>query len=289
MPSPDPRATILVSCPDRRGLVAALAQLLYGHGINILDADQHTDTAAGQFFQRIHVDLSGLHADRITLEHAISEVAARFSMRWRIAYASEAKRVAIMVSKYDHCLHDLVLRQRAGELPCELTLIASNHPDLEPVARGYGIPFHVFSFDSTPGAKLDQEQRLLALLAAERIDLVVLARYMQIVSAEFCQAYAERAINIHHSFLPAFAGPRPYHQAQARGVKVIGATAHYVTVDLDQGPIIAQDVIAVSHRDAVEDLIRKGRDLERGVLSHAVRCHLQDRVLVHDNKTVVFS
>jgi formyltetrahydrofolate deformylase len=289
MPSPDPRATILVSCPDRRGLVAALAQLLYGHGINILDADQHTDTAAGQFFQRIHVDLSGLHADRITLEHAISEVAARFSMRWRIAYASEPKRVAIMVSKYDHCLHDLVLRQRAGELPCELTLIASNHPDLEPVARGYGIPFHVFSFDSTPAAKLTQEQRLLALLAAERIDLVVLARYMQIVSAEFCQAYAERAINIHHSFLPAFAGPRPYHQAQARGVKVIGATAHYVTVDLDQGPIIAQDVIAVSHRDAVEDLIRKGRDLERGVLSHAVRCHLQDRVLVHDNKTVVFS
>jgi formyltetrahydrofolate deformylase len=289
MPSPDPRATILVSCPDRRGLVAALAQLLYGHGINILDADQHTDTAAGQFFQRIHVDLSGLHADRITLEHAISEVAARFSMRWRIAYASEPKRVAIMVSKYDHCLHDLVLRQRAGELPCELTLIASNHPDLEPVARGYGIPFHVFSFDSAPAAKLAQEQRLLALLAAERIDLVVLARYMQIVSAEFCQAYAERAINIHHSFLPAFAGPRPYHQAQARGVKVIGATAHYVTVDLDQGPIIAQDVIAVSHRDAVEDLIRKGRDLERGVLSDAVRCHLQDRVLVHDNKTVVFS
>jgi formyltetrahydrofolate deformylase len=289
MPSPDPRATILVSCPDRRGLVAALAQLLYGHGINILDADQHTDTAAGQFFQRIHVDLSGLHADRITLEHAISEVAARFSMRWRIAYASEAKRVAIMVSKYDHCLHDLVLRQRAGELACELTLIASNHPDLEPVARGYGIPFHVFSFDSAPAAKLAQEQRLLALLAAERIDLVVLARYMQIVSAEFCQAYAERAINIHHSFLPAFAGPRPYHQAQARGVKVIGATAHYVTVDLDQGPIIAQDVIPVSHRDAVEDLIRKGRDLERGVLSDAVRCHLQDRVLVHDNKTVVFS
>jgi formyltetrahydrofolate deformylase len=289
MPSPDPRATILVSCPDRRGLVAALAQLLYGHGINILDADQHTDTAAGQFFQRIHVDLSGLHADRITLEHAISEVAARFSMRWRIAYASELKRVAIMVSKYDHCLHDLVLRQRAGELPCELTLIASNHPDLEPVARGYGIPFHVFSFDSAPAAKLAQEQRLLALLAAERIDLVVLARYMQIVSAEFCQAYAERAINIHHSFLPAFAGPKPYHQAQARGVKVIGATAHYVTVDLDQGPIIAQDVIPVSHRDAVEDLIRKGRDLERGVLSDAVRCHLQDRVLVHDNKTVVFS
>jgi formyltetrahydrofolate deformylase len=283
----EPRATILVSCPDRRGLVAALAQLLYGHGINILAADQHTDSAAGQFFQRIHVDLSGLHADRITLEHAIAEVAARFTMRWRIAYASQRKRVAIMVSRYDHCLHDLVLRQRAGELPCDLVLIASNHPDLEPVARSYGIPFHEFSFDSE--TKLEQEQRLLALLAAQRIDLVVLARYMQIVSAEFCQAYAERAINIHHSFLPAFAGPRPYHQAQARGVKVIGATAHYVTLELDQGPIIAQDVTAVSHRDAVEDLIRKGRDLERSVLSNAVRCHLQDRVLVHDNKTVVFS
>jgi formyltetrahydrofolate deformylase len=280
------RATILVSCPDRRGLVAALAQLLYGHGINILTAEQHTDSAAEQFFQRIHIDLSEMHADRVTLERAIEEVAQRFQMRWRIAYGSARKRVAVMVSKYDHCLHDLVLRQRAGELPCEIVLVVSNHPDLEPIARGYGIAYRAFAI--TPETKRAQEDHILQLFAAERIDLVVLARYMQVVSAEFCARYAERAINIHHSFLPAFAGPRPYHQARARGVKVIGATAHYVTVDLDEGPIIAQDVMPVSHRDTVEDLIRKGRDLERSVLSNAVRAHLQDRVIVADNKTVVF-
>ena len=281
------RATILVSCADRRGLVAALAQLLYGHGINILSADQHTDSAANQFFQRIQVDLSEMFADRITLERAVAEVADRFQMRWRIAYGNHKKRVAIMVSKYDHCLHDLLLRQRSGELPCEITLVVSNHPDLEPIARGYGTPFHALPVD--PNDKREQEQRLLALFADAKIDLVVLARYMQIVGPEFCRTYAERAINIHHSFLPAFAGPRPYHQAHARGVKIIGATAHYVTADLDEGPIIEQAVAPVSHRDSVEDLIRKGRDLERSVLSNAVRCHLQDRVLVFDNKTVVFA
>jgi len=281
------RATILVSCPDRRGLVAALAQLLYGHGINILDADQHSDAAANQFFQRIHVDLSEMHADRFTLEGAIREVAERFSMRARIAYGDRQKRVAIFVSKYDHCLHDLVLRERAGELSCEIPLIVSNHLDLAPIAQGYGIRFEHIPI--TPGTKREQEERTLALLAAERIDLVVLARYMQIVGDTFCEQWAERAINIHHSFLPAFAGPRPYHQAHARGVKVIGATAHYVTRDLDEGPIIEQAVQPVSHRDAVEDLVRKGRDLERSVLSNAVRYHLEDRVLVYANKTVVFA
>lgn len=284
---PTDRATILVSCPDRRGLVAALAQLLYGHGINILDSDQHTDSTANQFFQRIHLDLSEMHADRITLERAVTEVATRFSMRWRIAYGDRRKRVAILVSKYDHCLHDLVLRQRAGELACDVPLIVSNHLDLEPLARGYGIPFvHLPIAKET---KLEQEEALLALLERESIDLVVLARYMQIVGPTFCARYAERAINIHHSFLPAFAGPKPYHQARARGVKVIGATAHYVTVDLDEGPIIEQGVMAVSHRDTVDDLVRKGRDLERSVLSNAVRCHIEDRVLVYDNKTVVFA
>jgi formyltetrahydrofolate deformylase len=228
-----------------------------------------------------------MHADRTTLEHAIAEVAQRFDMRWRVAYAGPRKRVAILVSKYDHCLHDLVLRQRAGELPCEIALVVSNHPDLEPIARGYGIAYHVFPI--TPQTKREQEDRMFALFDSERIDLIVLARYMQVVSGEFCQRYAERAVNIHHSFLPAFAGPRPYHQAHARGVKVIGATAHYVTADLDEGPIIAQDVMSVGHRDTVEDLVRKGRDLERRVLSDAVRSHLQDRVIVADNKTVIFA
>jgi formyltetrahydrofolate deformylase len=281
------RATILVSCPDRRGLVAALAQLLYGHGINILDADQHTDAAANQFFQRIHIDMSELHADRITLERAITEVAERFQMRARIAYGDRVKRVAIFVSKYDHCLHDLVLRQRAGELKCEIPLIISNHAELAPVAQAYGIRFELLPI--TPETRREQESRSLELLQLERIDLVVLARYMQIAGETFCEQWAERAINIHHSFLPAFAGPRPYHQAHARGVKVFGATAHYVTRDLDAGPIIEQAVQPVSHRDSVEDLVRKGRDLERGVLSNAVRYHLEDRVLVYANKTVVFA
>jgi formyltetrahydrofolate deformylase len=280
-------ATILVSCPDRRGLVAALAVLLYGHGANILDADQHTDGAENQFFQRIRVDLREMHADRITLERAAREVADRFGMRMRIAYGDQTKRVAIFVSKYTHCLHDLVLRQRAGELRCEIPLIVSNHRELEPIAQGYGLRFEYLPI--TRDTREAQQARVLELLAEERIDLVVLARYMQIMGSSFCSLWSERAINIHHSFLPAFAGPKPYHQAHARGVKVIGATAHYVTVDLDEGPIIEQAVLPVTHRDGVEDLVRKGRDLERSVLSNAVRCHIEDRVLVYANKTVVFA
>ena len=284
---PEPQAaTLLVSCPDRKGLVAALGQLLYGHGVNILDADQHTDLQAGQFFQRIRMDLRELHTDRLTLERAIAEVAQRFSMRFRLAYAERMPRVAIMVSKYDHCLHDLLLRRRAGELRCELALIVSNHDTLHGVAASYGVPFHVFPI--TPATKREQEERIAAQLARERVDLIVLARYMQILTAEFCAGYAERIINIHHSFLPAFVGSKPYHQAYQRGVKIIGATAHYVTSELDEGPIIAQDVAPVSHRDTVDDMVRKGRDLERMVLSRAVRLHLEDRVLVYGNKTVVF-
>jgi formyltetrahydrofolate deformylase len=278
-------ATLLVSCPDRKGLVAALAQLLYGHGVNILDADQHTDLGAGQFFQRIRMDLRELHTDRLSLERAIAEVAQRFAMRVQLAYGAP-KRVAILVSKYDHCLHDLLWRRRAGELPCEMALIASNHPDLERVARTDDVPYHVFPIDKQN--KAEQERRLLELLERERIDLVVLARYMQVLGAELCERYRERVINIHHSFLPAFVGGKPYHQAAERGVKIIGATAHYATSDLDQGPIIEQDVVRVSHRDTVDDMIRKGRDLERLVLARAVRLHLEDRVLVHGNKTVVF-
>jgi formyltetrahydrofolate deformylase len=283
---PPDLATLLVSCPDRKGLVAALAQLLYGHGVNILDADQHTDLRAGQFFQRIRMDLRELHTDRLSLERAIAEVAARFSMRFRLAYAERRPRVAIMVSKYDHCLHDLLLRRRAGELDCELALIVSNHGDLAEVAQSYGVPFHVFPVDKND--KRAQEQRCEALFERERIDLIVLARYMQVLSAELCARYEGRIINIHHSFLPAFVGGKPYHQAAERGVKIIGATAHYATSDLDQGPIIEQDVARVTHRDTVADMVRKGRDLERLVLARAVRLHLEDRILVHGNKTVVF-
>ena len=282
----EPPATLLVSCPDRRGLVAALAQLLYGHGANILDSDQHTDPQAGQFFQRIRFDVSEMHTDRSALERAIGEVAARFAMRWRLAWGGRRARMAILVSRYDHCLYDLLLRQRAGELACEIPLILSNHPDLKPVADQFGIPFEVFPI--TLATKRAQEEREIERIEAHGVDLLVLARYMQVLSPEFVAAYPERIINIHHSFLPAFVGSKPYHQAHQRGVKLIGATAHYATTDLDEGPIIDQDVARCSHRDAIADLIRKGRDLEKLVLARAVRWHLDDRVLVYGNKTVVF-
>lgn len=279
-------ATLLVSCPDRRGIVAALAQLLYGHGANILDADQHTDAEARHFFQRIRFDRAEMHTDRIALEAAIAEVAERFGMTWRIHYDEEPKRVAVFVSRADHCLYDLLLRHRAGELRCEIPLVVSNHPDLGSVAQQFGIRFEVFPI--TPETKREQERREMELLESLGIDLVVLARYMQVLSDEFIGRYPARIINIHHSFLPAFVGGRPYHQAYARGVKLVGATAHYATSDLDEGPIIEQDVVRASHRDSVADLVRRGRDVERLVLARAVRWHLEDRVLVFGNKTVVF-
>jgi formyltetrahydrofolate deformylase len=280
-------ATVLVTCPDRRGIVAALAQLLHGHGANILDSDQHTDPVAQKFFQRIRFDAAELITDRLTLERALGEVAQRFAMTWQIAWAGERKRLALFVSKYDHCLWDLLLRHRAGELDCEIPLIVSNHDDLRPIAAQFGIRFEVFAI--TRENKRAQEERELALLREARIDLVVLARYMQVLSGELLAALPCRVINIHHSFLPAFMGGRPYHQAFERGVKLVGATAHYATTDLDEGPIIHQGVVACSHRDSVHDLVRKGRDLERTVLAHAVRCHVEDRIAVYDNKTVVFA
>jgi len=266
----DQTATLLVCCPDRKGLVAALAQVLYGHGANILDADQHTDPVAGT-----------------SLETAISEVAARFSMKWRIASGVHHSKTAIFVSKYDHCLYDLLLRQRAGELSTEISTIISNHPDLDHVAKQFGVPFHHLPI--TKETKRAQEDKALELLRAADVDLVVLARYMQVLTDDFLKSYEGQVINIHHSFLPAFMGSKPYHRAFERGVKLIGATAHYATVDLDEGPIIEQDVVRCSHRDSVQDLVRKGRDLEKVVLARAVRWHLDDRILVYDNKTVVFN
>ena len=288
MPAAVPRtATILVTCPDRRGIVAALAQVLHGHGANILDSDQHSDLHAKKFFQRIRFDASELLTDRLTLERALAEVAERFGMSWQIAWEGERKRLVLFVSKYDHCLWDLLLRHRAGELVCDIPLIVSNHEDLRPIAAQFGIRFEVFPIAQE--TKRAQEQRELALLRELRADLVVLARYMQVLSGELLGALPCRVINIHHSFLPAFMGGRPYHQAFERGVKLVGATAHYATTDLDEGPIIHQGVVACSHRDSIDDLVRKGRDLERTVLAHAVRCHLEDRIAVYDNKTVVFA
>ena len=279
-------ATLLICCPDRPGIVAALAQLLHEHGANILEADQHTDRSAAIFFQRIHFDLADLHSDRGTLESALAKIANRLEMQWRLAYGDCRARMAIFVSKTDHCLYDLLLRHQAGELRCDIPMIVSNHPTQRSVAEQFGIPFHVFSI--SPATKTAQEALQLTLLAEQRIDLLVLARYMQVLSPEFLESYAKPVINIHHSFLPAFSGARPYHQAVERGVKLIGATAHYATSDLDEGPIIEQDVARASHRHSLKDLVRKGRDVERNTLSRAVRWHLEDRVLVHGNKTVVF-
>lgn len=280
-------ATLLISCPDRRGLVAALAQVLSGHGANILDSDQHTDRNVGQFFQRIVFDTSELTTDAHTLRSAIREVAERFSMTYQLAEAgAPKKRMALFVSKFEHCLYDLLLRYQTGELNCEIALIVSNHSDLKRVAEQFGVAY--YELPKTPGTRAAVEAQELRLLDEKKVDVVVLARYMQVLSSEFVAAFPGSIINIHHSFLPAFVGGKPYHQAHNRGVKLIGATAHYATADLDEGPIIEQDVVRVSHRDDVADLVRKGRDLEKIVLARAVRCHLDDRVLRYANKTVVF-
>jgi formyltetrahydrofolate deformylase len=279
-------ATLLVTCPDRKGLVAALARLLYDHGANILQAQQHADPLEKTFSQRIRCDLADLDISRDALEDLLRIECGRYQMRWRISYADRPKRVAVFVSKFDHCLYDLLLRQRLGELPGQIVRIVSNHEDLEPVARQFGVPYQCFEI--RPDTKRAQEEREIALLESERIDMIVLARYMQVLSSEFVARWPERIINIHHGFLPAFMGARPYHQAYERGVKLIGATAHYATAELDSGPIIAQDVVACSHRDAIEDLVRKGRDVERVVLAHAVHAHLDDRIVVSGQRTVVF-
>jgi formyltetrahydrofolate deformylase len=279
-------ATLLVQCPDRKGLIAALAQLLYDHGANILQAQQHTESSEQMFFQRIRFDMAELDISRQALEDLLSIECERYKMRWRISYSDRPKRLAIFVSKFEHCLHDLLLRHRLGEFDCELAMVISNHPDLEPVASQFGVPFHVFPITSE--TKAEQEKKEISFLEQEKVDLIVLARYMQILSNWFVSRFPERIINIHHSFLPAFSGARPYHQAHKEGVKLIGATAHYATSELDEGPIIAQDVVPCTHRDTVQDLVRKGRDVERVVLARAVSWHVDDRVLVHGRRTIAF-
>jgi len=277
-------ATLLVGCLDQPGVVASLAQVLESFGVKIVHSDQHTDPNAKLFFQRIRFDLSTV-SDRVALEAGVRDVCERFAMDYRL-YGDRSRRVAILVSKQDHCLYDLLVRWRAGELPCEIAMIISNHPDAAPVAEHFGVRFH--HLPVTKETRAEQEAEVLYLLYEAGIELVVLARYMQILSPELVERFPTRIINIHHSFLPAFVGANPYRQAYTKGVKLIGATSHYVTADLDQGPIIEQETIRCSHRDSVEDLVRKGRDLEKRVLAAALRCHLEDRILVYAGKTVVF-
>jgi formyltetrahydrofolate deformylase len=280
-----PTATLLVSCRDRTGLVAALSDFVFRHNGNIVDADQHAERDSGLFFMRLVWELSGFSLDREGLRAAITGLAQRFELDWELTFSDVRPRVAVLVSKMPHCLYDLLLCHQLGEMRGDIVTVVSNHEVLATVCRHFEIPFtHLPVGDDKAAA----EARQLAHLDQLRVDRVVLARYMQILSPAFVDRWPGKIINIHHSFLPAFVGARPYHQARERGVKVIGATAHYVTSELDQGPIIEQDVCRVSHRDDVEDLVRKGRELERQVLTRAVRMDLERRVLIHRNRTIVF-
>ncbi|MEH2255780.1 formyltetrahydrofolate deformylase [Nostoc sp.] len=281
----NPTATLLISCPDQRGLVAKFANFIYSNGGNIIHADQHTDFAAGLFLTRIEWQLEGFNLPREFIAPAFNAIAQPLSAKWEIRFSDTVPCIAIWVSRQDHCLFDLIWRQRAKEFIAEIPLIISNHSNLKVVAEQFNIDFHHIPINKDN--KSEQEAQQLELLRQYKIDLVVLAKYMQIVSANFISQFPQ-IINIHHSFLPAFIGANPYHRAFERGVKIIGATAHYATADLDAGPIIEQDVVRVSHRDEVDDLVRKGKDLERVVLARAVRSHLQNRVLVYGNRTVVF-
>jgi len=313
----EPTAVLLIDCPDRPGLVARVASLLYEHGANILHADQHQDHELGLFFMRVewgglavqagagnkgpsHPSEQGPLAgnpgreqgnkadafDLATFEREFALLAEELHMRWTLTSTIRRPRVALFCSQYLHCMADLLERWHTGELKCAIPLIVSNHRAVEKLADFYSVPFE--HIPVTPATRAEAESRQLELLARHHVDLVVLARYMQILSSAFVSRYPAAIINVHHSFLPAFVGARPYHAAHARGVKLIGATSHYVTEVLDDGPIIEQDVARISHRDQVEDLIARGRDLERIVLSRAVRWHLDRRILCYGNKTVVF-
>jgi formyltetrahydrofolate deformylase len=279
-------ATLLVTCPDQKGIVAGIADFLYRNGANILHADQHQDAENNLFLMRVEWDLNGSAIQPDNFAERFADIATRFDMTWQLKLSQKRPRLAIMVSQYDHCLADLLHRHQSGELACDIPLIISNHRDTERLANFYGIPFHYIEVKKDQKAEAEAAQ--FALFDSLDIDLIVLARYMQILSPEFVKRYPERIINIHHSFLPAFIGARPYHRAFERGVKLIGATSHYVTEVLDEGPIIEQDIDRISHRDQVEDLIQKGRDLERIVLSRAVRWHIENRILLYANKTVIF-
>lgn len=279
-------ATVLVQGPDRKGLIAGITGWIFKNNGNIIYLDQHTDAYEKKFFMRVQFDLDGFKISHEELPHELEKLCMSLDQRCRVFFSDEKKRLAIMVSKQGHCLEDLLSRWRSGELDANIRLIVSNHPDRKEIADYYRIPY--YHFPITPENKIEQEKKILQLFEKEQIDTVVLARYMQILTPQFVNRYPDAIINIHHSFLPAFAGADPYRQAFRRGVKIIGATSHYVTEELDEGPIIAQDVIRVSHRDTVDDLKRKGRDIEKLVLARAVKLHLENRVIVYNGKTIVF-
>ncbi len=281
-----PSAILLISSEDRPGLVAAVTAFVYEHQGNILDLEQHVYREENVFFMRVEWDLAGFALERAAIAVAFEPIATRYNMTWSVRYSDEKLRMGLFVSKHAHCLYDLLARWQSGELSVDIPLIVSNHPNMEAAAAAFGIPY--FHLPVTKENKGGQEVAQLNLLAQHQVDFVVLARYMQILTESFVADYSDRIINIHHSSLPAFPGARPYQRAFARGVKLIGATSHYVTAALDEGPIIAQNVAQVDHRDSVKDLIRKGRDLEKTVLARAVYLHTQHRILTYNNKTVVF-
>ena len=286
--SAGPTVILLIQCPDRVGLIAAVSDFLRRQGGNVVDLDEHVDRDAGMFFMRAEWELAGFALARDAIGRVFArEVADPNGMRFTLHFSDEVPKIAIFVSKLPHCLYDLLSRCESGEWRAEIPFVISNHPDLEPVARRFGKEFRHFQVD--PASKPAAEAAMGALLDGAGVDLIVLARYMQTLSPEFSARYAGRVINIHHSFLPAFPGARPYHNAHARGVKIIGATSHYVTAELDGGPIIDQDVARATHHDTVEDLVRKGRDLEKIVLARGVYAHLRRKILVHGNRTVVFA
>jgi formyltetrahydrofolate deformylase len=280
-------AILLLSCPDTKGVVAAISDFVFRHGGNILHADEHADEGSNLFLMRVEFDPANFDIDLADFPKHFSPIAEEFEMHWRLARSDYRPRMIILVSKYDHCLVDLLYRHKSGELACHIPLIISNHPDNQPIADFYQVPFVVVPV--TKENKAEAENRILDLCTRHNFDFLVLARYMQVLSTEFVHRFPQRIINIHHSFLPAFVGAKPYHQAFTRGVKLIGATSHYVTEVLDDGPIIEQDVIRISHRDSLDDLLQKGRDLEKVVLSRGVRWHIENRVLLYGNKTVVFN
>jgi formyltetrahydrofolate deformylase len=280
-------AILLITCPDQKGLVATIADFVFRHNGNILHADEHGDDTSNLFLMRVEFDPAQFDFDLPEFGKRFSPIAEKFGMTWRLAQSNYRPRMAILVSKYDHCLVDLLYRQKSGELACEIPAIISNHPDNQAVADFYRIPYFVVPVSSPD--KRGAEQKILSLLRQHSPDFIVLARYMQILSPQFVGEYPQRIINIHHSFLPAFVGARPYHQAVERGVKLIGATSHYVTEVLDDGPIIEQDLVRISHRDSLDDVLQKGRDLEKVVLSRAARWHVENRILLYGKKTVVFT